>query len=128
MKIYKSTLIILLLFVAGWLLVSRYNSSEEGVIIGGDRSSEGCLISAGYGFSSTIGACVREWEMTPDIMEASRLAVQYLGKGYALTVVAFNSYEEEGAYDIMLEKGEDRVKETVYIRDWKVVSRFIPKN
>lgn len=127
MKIFKSILVILLILVVGWLLVSRYNSSED-KLIGGDRSNEGCLVSAGYVFSDTIGACAREWEMTPDIMEASRLAVQYVGPGYALTVVSFNSYEEVGAYDIMLERGNERVGETVYIRDWKVVPGFTPEN
>lgn len=88
--------------------------------IGGDRDKTGCLIAAGYSFNSDIGACARIFEMTPDIIQAAKIAVDYVGTGYALTVTAFNSYEESGSYDIFLERGEDRFQETVYIRNGKI--------
>ncbi|TSC70774.1 MAG: hypothetical protein CEO12_150 [Parcubacteria group bacterium Gr01-1014_46] len=91
-------------------------------VIGGDRDSEGCLISAGYAFSKDVGACIRAFDMTPDIMKAAKMAVNYIGRSYALTVVSFNSYEEFGSYDIMFERGEERVKQTVYIKNNKVQS------
>ncbi len=91
-------------------------------VIGGDRDVNGCLISAGYSFNQSVGACIRAFEMTPDIMKASKLAVDSIGSSYALTVASFNSYEEAGAYDIFLEQGVDRVKRTIYIKNWKVVS------
>ncbi len=104
-------------------------SAESGIfsiknseIVGGDRDVNGCLISAGYSFNQSVGACIRAFEMTPDIMKASKLAVDSVGSSYALTVASFNSYEEAGAYDIFLEQGVDRVKRTIYIKNWKVVS------
>lgn len=88
--------------------------------IGGDRDAHGCLVAAGYTFDETVGACIRAFEMTPDIKNAAALAVSHVGKSYALTVVSFNSYEEVGAYDIMLEKGVERTPVTVIIKNWKV--------
>lgn len=90
--------------------------------IGGQRDKDGCLNPAGYTFSKEVGACLREFEMTPDIINAARIAVEHVGSGYALTVVSFNSYEELGAYDIMLERGIEREATTVLIRNWKVDS------
>lgn len=89
--------------------------------IGGDRDKEGCLIAGGYSFDEEVGACTRSFELTSDIKEAARIAVESVGRGYALTVASFNSYEEQGAYDIFLERGEERERETVYIRGWEVV-------
>ncbi len=89
--------------------------------IGGDRDEQGCLIAAGYIFTEKVGACLRQFEMTPDIEEAARLAVLAVGRSYALTVVSFNAYEEPGAYDIMFERGEERTPNTVHIRGGVVV-------
>lgn len=98
--------------------IEEVTSSEvEEPTIGGQRDEHGCLGPAGYSFDDTIGACVRSFELTPDIAEAARLAVEKVGPGYALTVVSFNSYEEPGAYDIVLERGEERTLETVYVRN-----------
>jgi len=92
--------------------------------IGGERESHGCLTSAGYAYDEEVGACIRAFEMTDDIKAAAALAVEHVGEGYALTVVSFNSYEERGSYDIMLERGEERSKAVVYIRGGEVVEVF----
>lgn len=104
----------ILLIVAGALY---YLSQEETVIIGGDRDEYGCLIAAGYSFDEEVGACIRAFELTPDIKRVARLAVDKMGRGYALTVISFNLHEEVGSYDIVLERGIERVKETVNIRN-----------
>ena len=91
--------------------------------IGGDRDANGCLVAAGYAYDIEVGACDRSFELTPDIKRAAKIAVDKVGRGYGLTVVSFNSYEERGSYDITLERGEERTQETVYIKDWKVVSK-----
>lgn len=110
-------IIIIILAVVAILL----QESRPGGVIGGDRDGFGCLGPAGYAFSEDVGACIREFEMTPDIKRAAKMAVESAGQGYALTVASFNSYEETGAYDIMLERGENREQKTVYIRNWQVV-------
>ena len=88
--------------------------------IGGGRDAHGCLVAGGYAFDETVGACIRAFEMTTDILRAAKLAVDEVGRGYALTVVSFNSYEETGAYDIMFERGAEREAQTIYIRNWRV--------
>ena len=100
-------------------------SVDKGSQVGGERDEHGCLVAAGYSYSDEVVACLREFDMTPDIKEAARLAVASVGAGYALTVVSFNSYEEAGAYDITLERGEERVSETVYIRGGVVVPKEV---
>ncbi len=91
-------------------------------LIGGERDEHGCLIAAGYAFDEEVGACIRAFDMTPDIKHAAQIAVEKVGTGYALTVVSFNSYEEPGAYDITLEQGLARTLVKVIIKNWQVVS------
>ncbi len=117
-KILVFTLLALLFAGLGYFLYSRVAEAPSGV--GGERDEKGCLLEAGYAYSEEVGACIRAFEMTVDIMRAAKLAVDYAGKGYALSVASFNSYEEVGAYEILLERGIERVKQTVYIRGWKV--------
>lgn len=106
-----------LALVAGayFVLTSGTDQGEPGPI-GGTRDEHGCLGAAGYTFDDQVGACARGWELTQDIRDAARRAVERVGPGYALTVVSFNSYEEPGAYDIMFESGEERAQKTVTIR------------
>ena len=113
--------LVLIIVVGGWYV---WKFSQEvptpSAPIGGERSAEGCLGPAGYSFDETVGACTRSFELTPDIRRAAQIAVDSVGRGYALTVVSFNSYEEPGAYDITLERGTERTRETVTIRNWQV--------
>lgn len=119
MKWFLFIIFILALIFGAWLFLKEEQDTE--VLIGGDRDEHGCIIAAGYSFNENIGACVRQFELTEDIEEAARMAVEYVGEGYALTVVSFNSYEEPGAYDIALERGEERTPEIVYIRGGEIV-------
>ena len=113
---YLVFLVLLVIVIGGWCVWG--NSREP--IIGGDRDAGGCLVGAGYAFDETVGACIRAFELTPDIKQAAQIAVAAVGRGYALTVVSFNSYEEPGAYDIMLERGTERTQQTVTVRNWQV--------
>lgn len=108
--------VILLVVVFGYFYFFKNDKQKP---MGGDRDKQGCLVSAGFAWSFEVGACIRAFEMTPDIMKAGKIAVDYVGRFYALTIVSFNSYEEVGAYDIFFEIGEDREKRAVYIRDGK---------
>lgn len=117
----KVVIALILVLIAIGVYVWRTPATHEP--IGGERDEYGCLGPAGFSYDTEIGACARSWEMTPDIKAAAKLAVDLVGKGYALTVVSFNSYEEAGAYDIMLERGVERTAETIYIRDRKASSK-----
>lgn len=118
-------LVILDLGAAGYLVWRNITPGNNAPSknIGGDRDEHGCLIAAGYGFDTEVGACIRAFEMTADIKRAAKKAVEKAGAGYALTVVSFNSYEEAGAYDITMERGLERNQETVYIRNWQAVDK-----
>lgn len=70
----------ILLIVAGAYF---YLSQKKHVIIGGDRDEYGCLIAAGYAFDTEVGACIKAFELTPDLRQAARLAVDRVGRGYA---------------------------------------------
>jgi hypothetical protein len=119
MKWFSFIILGLILIIAIWFFLDRQRDS--GILIGGERDEQGCLIAAGYSFNKNVGACVRQFEMTPDIEDAARKAVEYAGGGYALTVISFNSYEETGSYDIVLERGEERETEIIYIRNNEVI-------
>lgn len=121
-KKYFLLIIVALVIGASVILVLRYRNANEGAPIGGERDSHGCLNPAGYAFDDEVGACIRAFEMTSDIKNAAEIAVKKVGRSYALTVVSFNSYEEVGAYDITLEQGAERKRETVYIKNWQAVS------
>lgn len=118
--------LVLIIAAGGWYVWESREVTREPVI-GGERSAEGCLGPAGYAFDETVGACTRSFELTPDIRRAAQIAVASAGRGYALTVVSFNSYEEIGAYDITLERGEERTRQTVTIRNWQVVTPSEPE-
>jgi membrane-bound inhibitor of C-type lysozyme len=79
-----------------------------------------CLITDGYTWSEYVGACIRESDMTQDIMKAAKIAIANVGKSSGLMVVSFNSYEEPGAYDIMLSHSKDTAPQTIYIRNWQI--------
>jgi len=121
MKTRKKIILIFLLLILAIISVSFYFLNIKPFLINDDRDVHGCLGPAGYSWNEEVGACIRSFEMTSDIMKAVGLAVESIGRGYALTVVSFNSYEEVGAYDIVFERGEMRERKTVYIRGWKVV-------
>lgn len=111
-------LLLTLLFSAGYFVWAHTGTPPlREKPIGGERDVHGCLTPAGYAYDEEVGACIRAFDMTPDIKRAAALAVQSVGRGYVLTVVSFNSYEEPNAYDIMLERGAERTAQTVYIRD-----------
>lgn len=118
MKKSLTVSIIIILLAAAALYFSLHKPIPQK--IGGDLDQSGCLVGGGYTFSEEIGACVRTFELTPDISKAAKIAVDNVGRSYGLTVVSFNSYEEAGAYDIMLNHGSGTPPETIYIRNWQV--------
>ena len=107
---------VIVLLVVGVLIYFWSGKEENRQIIGGDRDQYGCLTAAGYSFDTEVEACIRTFEMTPDIKKAAKIAVAFSGAEKGLTVESFNSYEEMGAYDINLRKLND-TREIVYVRN-----------
>jgi len=119
-KLSVSVILVAILVLGTYFVLNR---EKETMIIGGERSEEGCLVAGGYAYNEEIGACVRGFELTPDIARAAKMAVYEIGRGYALTLVSFNSYEEYGAYDLTFEIGREREEKTIYIRNWEITPK-----
>jgi hypothetical protein len=126
MKTLLSVFIIGVVAIGGFALLQAYQGREKqedsAQLIGGDRTEEGCLTAAGYSYDSAVGACVREWEMTPETTEVAKTAVEQIGEGYALTLVSITVLDAEDSYDLLFERGENRTQEAVFIREGEIVS------
>ena len=66
---------VIVLLVVGVLIYFWSGKEENRQIIGGDRDQYGCLTAAGYSFDTEVEACIRTFEMTPDIKKAAKIAV-----------------------------------------------------
>jgi hypothetical protein len=93
--------------------------------IGGQRDEHGCLGPAGYTWNETIGACVRPWEIKIGMGEAARIAVDYLGQGYATTVTDVAGSECIGCFTVTIEQGEDRERTQVTMKNWIVTDSIV---
>jgi len=60
-EIMKKTIIILILFALGVMLVACQNNTTH-PIVGNDRDSHGCIGSAGYSWCDAKQKCIRPWE------------------------------------------------------------------
>lgn len=93
---------------------------DDEPIIGGGRDEQGCLSAAGFSYSEYVGACTRTWEIDESAAsqaEASRMAVQYVGKKKGLTVEEVTVYRCVGCFDVKFDLyGE---KFIVGLGNWK---------
>lgn len=97
------------------------DSKKDGNLIGGDRDEYGCLGPAGYSYDEDVGACTKDWELEgEDKLEAAKIAVNYLDDE-KLTIISVDEKSCDGCYEVVIEKGEDREKFVVEIKDGEVV-------
>lgn len=99
------------------------SAEDESPIIGGERDEHGCLVAAGYGFSDDAGACVRSWELNDDAVRAARIAIGQVGFEFGTTIIEVAAPRCPGCFEVVLEKGIERVQTRVSIADWQVVER-----
>ena len=104
--------------IFGVLLVAGCAKEQ---IIGGDKDEHGCLISAGYSWNATIGACVREWELNEAQREAAKLVVAPLS--YPVTVVEVEVLECTGCFNVKLQRNDNQAMQTIKLVDWKVATQ-----
>lgn len=121
--------IILLLITVNFGNVARRVSFRTD----GDRDAHGCSRSAGYTWDQEVEACVGQWKDAPGSLNtkrASRLAVEYVGASWGLTVTnAWVVPECDGCFHVVLEqpwsrRGVEQIE--VQMRDWKVVPARAP--
>mmetsp|Transcript_24094 Transcript_24094/g.54827 ORF Transcript_24094/g.54827 Transcript_24094/m.54827 type:complete len:88 (-) Transcript_24094:564-827(-) len=51
-----------LMFVMFFTTLYSASADENGLQVGGDRTAEGCIPSAGYAYCESLATCVRPWE------------------------------------------------------------------
>ena len=91
--------------------------SEE-ALIGGDTDAHDCLVAAGYSWNGTVGACIREWELTDNQREAAAVAVDHLGMD-GLVVADVDVARCPGCFLVKLQKGNATFE--VQLARWEVV-------
>ncbi len=76
-------------------------------LIGGQKDEHGCLGPAGYSWAEDVGACTRSWEIIgDDAIRAAKIAVEYAGSGYGLTVTQINALNCQGCFNVELTDSE----------------------
>ncbi len=103
--------------VASWIFMTP---NEPGPLVGGDRDNHGCLGSAGYGWDAGIGACVRSWEIKDEgPRKAAKIAVDYVGQSYGLTVSEVEIVRCPGCFNVRLSAADGKGK-LVVVYNWRV--------
>lgn len=87
-------------------------------LIGGDRDEHGCLVTQGYVWNETIGACVIPSELTDNESKAAEIAVDYHGRTKQLSVLNVTSQECDGCYSVTLLRDDEEVK--ISLADWNI--------
>lgn len=119
-------LIVFLILIAIAIFASVYiydSEDDAGEIIGGDRDEFNCLISAGYSFDSSIGACTRSWEVVSvDDKRAAEIAVDFLDRK-GITVVSVLNKECTGCFEVVLDDNMKRIN--INLKDWDVLEEYV---
>ncbi len=86
--------------------------------IGGDKDAHGCLVAAGYSYSDEASACVRQWELDDNQLQAAGIAVEHVGYEKGITVTEALTNRCPGCFTITLHRGDDTLQVT--LMDWEV--------
>jgi len=117
-------MILVVLVLVIFVLAPAYFSKSLFVgekTIGGERDGFGCLISGGYSYDEEIGACIRTWTLEHiNLRKAAKIAVDYLGKEYSLTITSVNFGNCIGCFTVKL-TNKDYHRTEIYIKNWEVV-------
>jgi hypothetical protein len=122
MKKYLWMIIILIIIVLIASIIVVRNGNEPAPI-GGERDEHGCLGPAGYSWNETLGVCLREWEINENAREAVKIAADYIGRNYSLTVVEVIFAKCPGCFIVRFEKLKDRIDVT--LDNWIVIKKSL---
>jgi hypothetical protein len=87
--------------------------------IGGQKDEYGCLTPAGYSWNSTIGACVRPWELDESQAKAAQIVVMPMSIR-PVTVVSVETLRCPGCFIVNLLVGDNEKAYPVKLINWKV--------
>lgn len=113
-------MILILLF--GVIIVSGcIESSNDDQVIGGQRDEHGCLGPAGYSYNKTLDVCLREWEITnvSGERDAIKIATEYLGNSYALTVISVDVARCPGCFVVHFDR--EQMKMSITLENLEVI-------
>jgi len=116
----KNAEISLIIIVGLAVIVSGCIQEQQ---IGGERDEHGCLVPAGYSWSETIGACLRNWELNESQARAAKIAADYLVYDYGMSIVQVITEQCPGCFKVEIEKGGNII--TVEIVDWEVIGKTL---
>ena len=105
------------------LIVSIFVSSCL-VKTGGDSGEYGCLPSAGYVWDEDIEACVREWELDKEQINAAKVAVDYMSHDstvYYNTILSVEKKDCLGCYDVLMKINALDKGIVVTVENWEAV-------
>ena len=95
-------------------------SEQEDEITGGDKDEHGCIGSAGYTWSSEVGACIRDWELDENQKKAAKISVEPLS--FYVTVIGVDVARCPGCFSVRLQRNDNREQLTVTLDNWKIKS------
>ncbi len=95
-------LLTMVVLILGCTEATLQNFGNESRFIGGQHDERGCLGPAGYSWNGTVGACIREWELSSLQKVAAQKAVNYVGRTFKLTVVQIDEAECIGCFIVHL--------------------------
>ena len=87
--------------------------------IGGERDEHGCLSAAGYTYDEEVGACLRDWELYESQKKAAKIAVEYVGQDYGLTILDVEVLRCVGCFIVNFEK--DQARFSVQLSNWEIL-------
>ena len=119
--IILTILVIIGIIACGYLMISPLFSSVHQVendsqLIGGNRDSQGCLGPAGYSFNSSIGACVREWELNDGERQAAKIAIAPLS--FPVTIIEIEKLNCTGCFNITLQRNDNQNIFNIELNNW----------
>ena len=80
------------------------SNNSMGELIGGQKDEHGCLGPAGFSYDENVGACLRVWELSENDKEIAKIAVDFVGKDYGLTVIEVMTLKCPNCFEVYLSK------------------------
>ncbi len=91
--------------------------NDSNGLIGGQKDDYGCLGPAGFSYDENVGACVRAWELNESTKNAAKIAVDFVGKEYGLTLVEVITLKCPGCFEVYLSSAKFE-QYSIAITDW----------
>lgn len=108
---------IVIMAVVLMILIALNNQKQKtGGEIGRERDRYGCLVSAGYSWDDSVGACLREWELDESQRQAARLAVAPLS--FPVTIVEVQTLRCPGCFIIKLQRNDNQNLFQIKLANW----------